>query len=949
LGAVAGDAGAVAGLVADGTAEFDPVSEPAADRGHQARAVDRAGQRSGDVVVRAAACNRRTPGADSCDRRDGERCKLRLDQRGILAAFAEGCWGQAASLCYRKFSPSPYPIPSSRPDEMPRPPRIPQRQPNPPRRHSRATPDASLERKLQEAIALYQHGRLIAAKAICEEILIKSPDNADSLHMLGLIDWQSRNFLQALEHIDRAIAINPTIAAYFSNRGNVLKSLMRLDEALASHDRAIALSPRFAEAHNNRGNVLRELGRLEEALTSYGKAIGLRPDYASAYSNRGNILKNLGRPDEALKSFDRAIALQPDNAEAYNNRGNALRDLQRLESALENYDAAIALRPNNAEAHNNRGHVLKELGRPDDALASYEKAIGLRPDYASAHNNLGNLLRDLGRQMEALSSYDTAITIRPDYADALSNRGNALLDLGDPDGALASYDRAVALIPDHAIAHNNRGNALKALHRLEDALAAYERALALDPDCEYLLGNLAHLKCFLCNWASRELSIVQLRAGVESGALVSTPFPLLALIDDPVFQRQAAELFSRKKFPGLPTSRTPAAAARRERMHLAYLSADFHGHATAFLMAELFERHDRGTFELTAISFGPESTDTMRHRLRSAFDHFVDVRGMGDAEAARLCREMGVEIAIDLKGYTTDSRPGILAARCAPIQINYLGYPGTMGAGFIDYIVADRVLITEADVDRYSEKVIWLPGSYQVNDRQRQVSERTFTRHECSLPQEAFVYCSFNNSYKISPETFDSWMRILGRVPGSVLWLFEDNSTAARNLKVEAEKRGIASERLIFASRLPTAEHLARHRVADLFLDTLPCNAHTTASDALWVGLPVLTQMGQSFAARVAASLNNAVGLSDLTTTTRREYEDLAVALATEPRRLAAIRVRLLENRLSCPLFDSERFARNLEEAFVRVLNLHRAGQEARHLAIGDAAEDPLETVIAGN
>ena len=899
--------------------------------------------------------------------------------------------------------------------EMPRPPRIPQRQPGPPRHPARPTQYASLQQRLQEAIAFHRQGELAAARAIYEKILAGDPGHADSLHLLGLVLWQCGDSQRALDHIDRAIARNPGSAAYFSNRGNVLKSLMRLDDALASHDRAIALNPRFAEAHNNRGNVLKELGRLDDALASYERAIALvpdfadaltnkasvlaalkrfeealtiydraialrpdhadahnnrgnvlrnmgrlndalasyetaidlRPDHASAHNNRGNVLKDMGRLDDSLKSYDLAISLQPDLADAHGNRGNVLLALKRLEAALASYDTAITLRPDRAEAHNSRGTVLREMGRLAEALASHEKAIGLRPDHAGAHNNRGNVLRDFGRLVDAVGSYDAAIAIQPDFADALSNRGNALLDLGDLDAALASYDRSIALMPNHAKAHNNRGNVLKAMGRLDDALSACERALALDPDCEYLPGNIAHLQCYLCDWTSRDQSIARLRAGVASGALVSTPFPLLALADDPLLQRQAAELFARKKTAGLARSAPAAVAARRERIHLAYLSADFHDHATAFLMAELFERHDRGRFELTAISFGPDSSDVMRQRLRSAFDRFIEVRGMGDAEVARLCNEIGVDIAIDLKGYTTDSRPGILAARCAPIQVNYLGYPGTMGAGFIDYLIADRVLIDDADLDGYSEKIIRLPGSYQANDRRRRISERKFTRPECGLPEEAMVYCCFNNNYKLSPETFDSWMRILGRVPHSVLWLFEDNPTAARNLRREAEKRGIAAERLVFASRLPLPEHLARHGLADLFLDTLPCNAHTTASDALWAGLPVLTLKGRSFAARVAASLNRAVGLPELTTGSREDYEQQAVALATHPDRLAAIKQRLADNRATCPLFDCEGFARHLEEAYVLIIREHDAGHAPRHISMdgpGDGGKAPANS-----
>jgi predicted O-linked N-acetylglucosamine transferase (SPINDLY family) len=351
-------------------------------------------------------------------------------------------------------------------------------------------------------------------------------------------------------------------------------------------------------------------------------------------------------------------------------------------------------------------------------------------------------------------------------------------------------------------------------------------------------------------------------------------------------------------------------------------------------MAEIFERHDRSRFEVTAFSFGPEKQDAMRARVSKAFERFVDVRGLQDAGVAALARKLSVDIAVDLKGHTEDARPGIFAQRAAPVQVAYLGYPGTMGAGYMDYIIADATVIPEAHKEHYTEKVVWLPDSYQANDSTRPISSRTYSRGLEGLPETGFVFCCFNANYKFLPGTFDAWMRILKHVQGSVLWLIEDNAEAVANLRKEAVRRGVDAGRLVFAGRLPQAEHLARQRLADLFLDTLPCNAHTTTSDALWAGLPVLTRSGETFAGRVAASLLKAVGLPELVVATQEAYEALAIALASDPARLAAIRRKLSAARLTSPLFDAARFAHNIEAAYVAMHERHLAGALPDHFAV---------------
>ena len=378
------------------------------------------------------------------------------------------------------------------------------------------------------------------------------------------------------------------------------------------------------------------------------------------------------------------------------------------------------------------------------------------------------------------------------------------------------------------------------------------------------------------------------------------------------------------------------AHARHDKIRVGYYSADFHDHPTAYLIAELFERHDRTKFELTAFSFGPQRNDAMRRRLAAAFDRFIDVSGNDDTQVAALSRELAIDIAIDLKGYTHGSRPGIFAARAAPLQVGYLGYPGTMGASYIDYLIADRTLIPPESQRHYCEQIIYLPDSYQVNDGQRAIAERSLTREQAGLPPTGFVYCCFNNNYKITRAAFDGWMRILERVDGSVLWLLEGSAAAAGNLLREAQARGISPERLVFAKRMPMPEHLARQRLADILLDTLPCNAHTTASDALWAGLPVLTRAGESFAGRVAASLLNAIGLPELVTKTQEQYEALAVELAEHPQRLLDLRLRLERNRRTAPLFDTRRFAENCEAAYAEIYERQQADLPPDHIYIGD-------------
>ena len=665
-----------------------------------------------------------------------------------------------------------------------------------------------------------------------------------------------------------------------------------------------------------------------------GSAVQQQPGGAAFHLNRGNTLYLAQQYRAALESYDKAIRLKPDYAEAYHNRGSVLNVLERREAALQSYDKAIRFKPAYAEAYCNRGNTLFVLQQYQAALESYDKAIRLKPDYAEAYGNRGNSLYALQQYQAALESYDKAIRLKPDYAEAHNNRGSALNTLLQHEAALVSFDRAILLKPDYVDARCNRGNALMALKQYRAALESYDKAILLKPDQDYLRGMRLYMKRLLCDWEDIESGCKQLEALIGRGLKAAHPFAMLAISGSPAVQRQAAEILTRDKYPARSSAAAIPRRPRRDRIRIGYFSADFHNHATSYLIAELFERHDRSRFEILGFSFGPLKLDEMNQRVSAAMDRFVDVRSMPDREVAELSRKLEVDIAVDLKGFTQDNRAGIFAERAAPIQVSYLGYPGTMGADYMDYLIADPTLIPDADRRYYSEKILYLPDSYQVNDSRRAISAKPCSRAGERLPESAFVFCCFNKAYKISPAVFDSWMRILGRVEGSVLWLLEENPWAVENLRAEAARRGIAPQRLVFAKSLPVDEHLARHRLADLFLDTLPYNAHTTASDALWAGLPVLTRTGETFASRVAASLLRATGLPELITATESEYEELAVVLAHHPERLQALRQRLQQNHPTAPLFDCQSFTRHLEAAYTAIVDRYHAGLPPDHIQI---------------
>ena len=680
--------------------------------------------------------------------------------------------------------------------------------------------------------------------------------------------------------------------------------------------------------------ALHRAGRLAEAERLYLEFPETAPDHPVALHLAGIVAYQTGRFDLAVERIGRAIAARPDYGEAHSNLGNALKMLGRAEEAMRSYGHALALRPDFPEAHFNLGSVLQDLGRLDEAVAAYGHALALRPDYGDALCNLGNAQREQGKLDDAAATLGRAVALDPGHAHALSNLGLIHKERGEKNEALAAFRRAVAADPGHARAQANLGLVLEEAGEIEAAAAAHQRAVTLDPTFLEPRPHLVHLRRKLCHWDDFGADDARLVDLVRRGTVRVPPFIILnsgaGAADQLTGARRWTEGLVKPPAPG----RVRPPVRPEGRIHLGYLSADLRNHPVAMLAAELFERHDRQRFRVTAYSCGADDGSALRRRLEGAFDQFVDLCPMDDATAARRISHDEVHILVDLTGYTTGTRTAILAARPAPIQVNYLGFPGTMGADFMDYIIGDNIVTPADQQSDFTERLVRLPHSYQANDTGRPVARHRPTRAECGLPEHGFVFCCFNNTFKITPTLFDAWMRLLAALPGSVLWLLQANDAVVGRLRAEAARRGVDPDRLVFAARCDVADHLARHDCADLFLDTLPYNAHTTASDALWMGLPVLTCRGETFAGRVAASLLSAVGLPELITASLADYESLALALAHDPARLAELRLRLRRNRDTAPLFDCAAFTRDLETAYFRMWDIWRAGRPPEGFAV---------------
>jgi len=705
-------------------------------------------------------------------------------------------------------------------------------------------------------------------------------------------------------------------------------------EAKRIYNYLLKLDPKNFDALLLSGLMEAEIGHPEDAIAYLSKAVKVNNQSEAALYNLATAYSNQKKFVEAERFYKQTLIVNPKNIRALQELGALQMRKAQFQAACDFYKRALDLDPNNAKTLSDIGESQRRLGFLDDALKVLERSLSLEPNNADTLNRFGNALYQLGKLENAKVAFENALQLNPTMSDAYISLGNIYRDMEMSIDAMLAYDKALACDQNSVVAIANKGQLWTAAAQYQDALIAFKHANDINPDFKNLAGAILNAKLNLCDWSGLGDPTKELHSKIQQGKPVLEPFLTHIIFNSLKIQRKAAEIYYQDRF-GLIKQQGKArvgAPSSKNRIVVAYLSADFRSHPISFLMAELFEIHDRSQFEIIGISFS-SVVDGMQKRVSSAFEHYIQAHNKSDQEVADIMLKMGVDIAIDLGGYTQNSRFGVFSRRVAPIQMSYLGYLGTTGSDCIDYIIADDEIIPAESQKYYTEKIAYLP-SYQVNDSKRCISERIFTKEELGIPKDAFVYCCFNNNYKILPEVFASWMRILEKVPNSVLFLYVQNHDAQENLKQEALKRGIDTARLIFGGRLSPAEYLARYRVADLFLDTFPYNAGTTASDSLWAGVPVLTRQGETFSSRVASSLLKAIGLPQLITKTVDEYEELACSLAGKPSQLNEIKEKLSSNRLQTPLFDTKGFAHNLERLFVAAYEQSKSGKVLENIYI---------------
>ncbi|MGE3336090.1 MAG: tetratricopeptide repeat protein [Rhodospirillaceae bacterium] len=686
-----------------------------------------------------------------------------------------------------------------------------------------------------------------------------------------------------------------------------------------------ALALQTARAHQ-------EAGRFDEARKAYRQILARNSKHVESYAQLALMDFAQGRLLDAVKENERALKLRPDIAGLHNNHGSFLLTLGRFKDAAASFERALRLDPKDAQARNNLGGALSKMGRLDEALAHIDAAIALVPTYAKAHSDRTMVLTRVGRLVDAVASGDKAVALQPHLAEAHDHRGVALLQLGRYADALASFDAAIAAAPNVALPHSNRGVALELMKRADEALVSFRRALTLDPTLPMAAGPALHLRKSVCDWEGTDEDAASILARIDAGELASLPFNVLSLSSSAAQQRRVAGLYTALVSPRRIPASVPAAAPAG-RIRVGYFSADLGEHPVGYAVAGVFERHDRTRFEITAFQIAPLKPDAMQARLAAAVDRFVDASAMSDEAVAAMAREIGLDVAVDLTGYTDHARAGIFSYGAAPAQAAWLGYPGTLANEAIPYLIADDVVIPEARRGDYAEKIVTLPSSFFPTDDRRVIAPAP-PRADSGLPESGFVFCSFNSAYKITPAIFDIWMRLVAAVPCSVLWLAVRDETAQRNLRAEAERRGVDPARLVFAPHAPMDQHLGRHALADLFLDTAPFGAHSTAADALQAGLPVLTRPGETFAGRVAASLVTSLGMPELIAADWTDYENKALEIAQDEKRAAHLKAKLAANLKSRPTYDTVRYTRALEAAYTALAE--RAGQTPAAIVIGD-------------
>lgn len=637
-------------------------------------------------------------------------------------------------------------------------------------------------------------------------------------------------------------------------------------------------------------------------------------DYAIELHKKGNI-------EEALSLYLKLYLDENENTKLLFYIGNAYLQTKKFDLAIDYYKKTISSDRNHFNAYNNLGGTLLTLGRYKEAIEIFKKTIKIKPDFSDAYSNLASCYHNLKQYEDSILNYNKAIKLNPKNFAAYNNLGSTYKEINQNENAINNFNIAKKINPDYYIAYNNLGNHFQEIKLYEDAIKNYKKVVELKPDFKFAIGKLMHAKMRISDWNEYEIHLDNLINSFKKKNKTITPFPFLSLIDNPSYHKINAEIYSKDQFIGPKKEQIKKEIKKNEKIKLGYFSPDFRDHPILHLTREIFQFHNKSKFEIYAFSFGPKEEYENLEEVKGFFTKFIDIRNMSDQEVANLSQEIGIDIAIDLCGFTAWNRAKIFFFRAAPIQINYLGYPGTMGSEFMDYIIADKTVIPENEKINFSEKVAYLPNCYQPNTKTDSLIEKDFSRTDFNLPEDAFVFCNFNSSYKITPNIFNVWMNILKKTPKSILWLLKSNNTACENIWKTAEKKGIDRNRIIFAERLPHYDHLKRIALADIFLDTFPYNAHTTASDTIRMGVPIIALMGKSFASRVSSSILNQVNMKELITTNTEDFQNLAIDIASNKNKLKKIKDDLNNSLSNSSLFDSVKFTKDLETLYQKILN----------------------------
>ena len=783
--------------------------------------------------------------------------------------------------------------------------------------------------------AFYEKNQMNLSIESYKNALKLEPKNQEALNNLGNVYKLLDQDEKAIDLYKQAINIKPNYVEAIYSLGVSYQKQGNLKNAIQYFLKFVQINPNSAEIHNNLSVLYYTLGMHQAAMKHLKLALSIKPDFAEVHKNLGKLLKESGNYQSAIKSYEKAIEFNRDYAEAFCGIGEIQMELGSLHDSAENFKKAIIIKPDFIEALNNLGCVYKDLGNFEASLGAFERALAIDPNYLEVLNNLGLTLIELERFNEAIDIYEQMIEINPNYSYAYNNFGIALNGLYKYKEAGDLFISAMKLEPNYFEANLNYGNSLFRMDMFDEAIYYYDRALEINPDENYIFGDKLHAKMQTCNWKGWSKSIKKLTTDISKEKKITSPFVLTALIDNPSLIKKATEIFINDKFPKSNLLPKISKVSKHSKIRVGYFSADFREHPVSALTIELYEKHCRDKFEVYAFSYGPDTNDPMNLRIKSGVDYFYNIRSMSNIDSVILARSFELDIAVDLGGFTQEARTEIFSISIAPIQLSYIGYLGTMGASYYDYLIADSVIIPEEYQKSYTEKIVYLP-TFQINDSNQTETFSNLSRKDIRLPNKGFVFCCFNKTYKYNPRCFDVWVRILNKVENSVLLIYADNDLAKSNLKNEITKRGLDSERLIFGERLPRPEYLGRYKLADLFLDTNPYNAGATSSDALRMGLPVLTFNGHSFASRMGASILKAVQMPELIASSEEEYEAIAIELATNPKKLKIIKDKLVANLAKADLYNSIEFTKNIESAYTIMYDRYHKDLKPDHIYVNN-------------